>query len=71
LLGALIIVAIVAVVLYYAYKGMTGEDAAPSCRSTHTDCLQNCRRTRTEAPALQSCQEFCQREVDACERAGR
>jgi hypothetical protein len=67
-IGALIIAALVALVLYYAYKGLTGEDEAPSCRGAYTDCLQNCRRTRTEAAALQSCQGTCQRDFDACER---
>lgn len=71
LFGALVIVALAAVVLYYAYKGVTGEDEEPTCRSTHTDCLQNCRRTRTESADLQRCQDFCQREFDACESPGR
>ena len=71
LFGALIIVAIAAVVLYYAYKGVTGEDVPPSCRGAFTECQKNCRRTRTEAPALQSCQDFCQREANECERRGR
>jgi len=68
LFGALIILAIAALVLYYAYKGVTGEDKAPSCRGAYTDCLMNCRRTRTEAPDLQKCQEACQRDADECER---
>jgi len=71
LFGALVIVAIGVVALYYAYKGVTGEDETPSCRSAHTDCLQYCRRTRTEAPASQSCQEGCQRDADECERRNR
>jgi hypothetical protein len=71
LFGALIIVAIAALVLYYAYKGVTGEDEAPTCRGTYTTCLQTCRRTRTEAADIQRCQEACQRDFDACERAGR
>ena len=54
--------------IYYAYLGVTGEDATPSCRSVNTDCLKNCRRTRTEAPELQRCQETCQRDADECER---
>jgi hypothetical protein len=66
LFGALLIVAIAVVALYYAYKGVTGESETPSCRSAHTDCLQYCRRTRTEAPALLSCQEGCQRDFDSC-----
>ena len=71
LFGALVIVAVVAVVLYYAYKGVTGEDDAPSCHSAYADCVKTCRRTRTEAAALQSCQDFCKREADECERRGR
>ena len=68
LFGALVIVAIAVVALYYVYKGVTGENDEPSCRSAYTSCLQNCRRTRTEAADLQRCQEGCQRDVDACER---
>lgn len=67
LIGALIIVAI-AVVLYYAYKGFTGEEDVPTCRGAFTECQQNCRRTRTESAALQSCQDFCKREAEECER---
>ncbi|MGH2360649.1 MAG: hypothetical protein ACRDGM_08945 [bacterium] len=71
LFGALLIVAIAAVTLYYVYKGVTGEGEEPSCRSTYNACQQNCRRTRTEVVALQNCQDFCRREVDQCERRGR
>ncbi|MGH8662400.1 MAG: hypothetical protein ACREUB_11675 [Burkholderiales bacterium] len=58
----------IAVVLYYAYKGVTEEDNAPTCRGAYADCQKNCRRTRTDTSALQSCQDFCQREADECER---
>jgi hypothetical protein len=68
LFGALVILAMAVVILYYAYTAITGGDGIPSCRSAHTDCLQNCRRTRIEAAALQSCQDFCQREAEVCER---
>jgi hypothetical protein len=71
LIGALVIVALLALVLYYSYMGVTGTDDEPTCRGAYTDCLNNCRRTRTEAPALQSCQEFCRREADECERRGQ
>jgi hypothetical protein len=64
----LVIVAIAVVASYYVYKSVTGEDAERTCRGAHTDCLQNCRRTRIEAAALQNCQDFCQREADDCER---
>jgi hypothetical protein len=71
LFGALIIVAIAVVVLYYAYKGVTGEGEEPSCRGAYTSCLQNCRRTRTEAPELQRCQDACQSDFDACQHRGQ
>jgi hypothetical protein len=69
--GVLIILAIAVALGYYAYKGITGEDEAPSCRSALTACMQKCRRTTTEAPAAQACQESCQRDSDKCERTGK
>jgi hypothetical protein len=71
LLGVLVIVALATMALYYAYLGVTGDDAEPSCRSVNSDCLKNCRRTRTEAPDLQRCQEACQRDAHECERRGQ
>jgi hypothetical protein len=71
LFGTLVIVAITVLVLYYAYKGVTGEDEEPTCRGTHTSCLQTCRRTRTEAADVQRCQDACQRDFEACERRGQ
>ena len=69
--GVLIVLAIAVALGYYAYKGITGEDEAPSCRSASTACMQKCRRTTTETPAAQACQEGCRRDQDACERPGR
>jgi len=69
--GMLIVLAIVVAAGYYAYKAVSARDDAPTCRSSHTACLQKCRRTATEAPAAQACQEACRREADACERQGR
>lgn len=71
LFGMLIIVALAGLAMYYAYLGVTGEDSTPSCRSISTDCQKNCRRTRTEAPDLQRCQEACQRDADECESRTR
>jgi len=71
LFGMLIVLAIVVAAGYYAYQAVSGGDNAPSCKSSHTACLQKCRRTATEAPAAQACQEDCRREADACERKGR
>ena len=69
--GMLIVLAIAVAVGYYAYKGMSGGDDAPSCQRSHTACLQKCRRTATEAPAAQACQQDCRREADACEQKGK
>jgi len=68
--GMLIVLAVVVALGYYAYLAISGEDEA-SCRSAFTACMQKCRRTTTEAPAAQVCQEACQRDEVACERPGR
>jgi len=69
--GMLIVLAVVVALGYYAYKAISGEDEAPSCKSAFTACMQKCRRTTTEAPAAQACQEACQRDQAECERPGR
>ncbi len=69
--GMLIVLAVVVALGYYAYKAISGEDRAPSCKSAFTACMQKCRRTTTEAPAAQACQEACQGDQVACERPGR
>jgi hypothetical protein len=69
--GMLIVLAVVVALGYYAYKAISGEGEAPSCKSAFTACMQKCRRTTTEAPAAQACQESCQRDQAACERPGR
>ncbi len=69
--GVLIVLAVAVAAGYYAYKGITGGDDAPTCRSAFTACMQTCRRTATEAAAAQSCREACQRDVDECNRRSR
>ena len=71
LFGALLVVAIAVAAGYYAYKGVMGVDETPTCNSTFTACMQSCRRTSTEAPAAQACQEGCKRDAEACKRRGR
>ena len=68
LFGLLIVVAIAVLIGYYAYKGITGAGEPPSCRESFSDCMRICRRTTTEAPAAQACQEACQRDLAACGR---
>lgn len=69
--GALIVLAIAAVAGYYIYKAVMGGDEAPSCKSAFAACMQNCRRTTTEAPAAQACQQACSGDADTCERRGK
>jgi hypothetical protein len=66
--GMLTVLAVVVALGYYAYKAISGGDEGPSCKSAFTACMQKCRRTTTEAPAAQVCQEVCQRDQAACER---
>ena len=69
--GVLVVLAVAVAAGYYTYKGITGSNDAPTCRSAFTACMQKCRRTTTEAPAAQACQEACQGDQAACERRGR
>lgn len=69
--GLLIVLAIAILVGYYAYKGITGAGDAPSCKEAFNECMKICRRTTTEAPAAQACQEACLRDQAACERRGK
>jgi hypothetical protein len=70
--GFLIVIAIAVAVGYYAYKGIwQADEQQPSCASALNYCIKTCRRTTTEAPEAQRCQEACQREADACAASGR
>ncbi len=69
--GLLVVLAIAVAAGYYAYKAVSGEDEAPGCKGAFTACMQKCRRTTTEAPAAQACQEGCRRDQAGCERGGK
>ena len=66
--GVLIVLVIAVALGYYAYQALTGTGEAPSCKEAFNHCMKTCRRTTTEAPAAQACQEACQRDQAACER---
>lgn len=68
--GFVVIVAVAGTIAYYAYMGVWGGEEAPTCRAELSACLTDCRRTTTEAADAQRCQQACQRDADACERAG-
>ena len=63
---AVLFIALTAVAGYYVYKAVISQDGAPTCASAQSACIKKCRSTSSEAPALQACQEACQREADAC-----
>jgi hypothetical protein len=65
--GMLIVIAIAVAVAYYAYRGVSGADEPPSCGSGFNACMKSCRRTSTEAPAAQACQDACRRDQAACD----
>ena len=67
--GTLVILALAGAGGYYVYKAVMEPDsvAGPSCKSTLSSCMAKCRRTTTEAPAAQACQESCQGDAAACE----
>jgi len=64
----LIVILIAAAIGYYAYKGLTGAGEPESCNEAFNHCMKTCRRTATEAPAAQACQEACRGDQAACER---
>jgi hypothetical protein len=66
-LGTLIVIVITAVAAYYIYLGVTGEDAAPTCKKELEHCMQRCRKTTTDTNAAQACQAACRREAHLCE----
>jgi len=67
----LIVLAIAVAAGYYAYKGITGAGEPESCKEAFNECMKTCRRTTTEAPAAQACQEACMLDQAACVRRAK
>ena len=68
----LVVVAIVVGLGYYAYKEFVTQPAAPpSCKALLNSCITNCRKTTSEAPAMQACQDKCNADNAACEAKKR
>jgi hypothetical protein len=66
-LGTLIILALLVGGIYYAYtQFVAAPKEPPSCKAQLNACSASCRRTATEAPAMQACQESCQRDAAMC-----
>ena len=71
--GTLVILVMAGVAGYYIYKSAIEPEtvSVPSCKSQFNSCMANCRKTTTEAPQAQACQQACQRDVAACEARKR
>ncbi len=66
-IATLIFLALLVAGVYYAYTLFVAKPQAPlSCKAQLSGCSASCRRTATEAPAMQECQEACQRSAAAC-----
>ena len=69
LFGSLVVLAILIAGGYYLYKNvLMAPDAPPSCKAALNSCVANCRKTNTEAPEVQACQERCGRTAEECEQ---
>jgi hypothetical protein len=67
-LGTLIFIALLVTAGYYGYTEFlsTSPKAPLSCKAQLNACITNCRKTATEAPAMQECQQACERDAAAC-----
>jgi len=64
---ALIIVIIVGIAGYYAYKEtFSGGDEAPTCKQAFQSCSTKCRQTTTESGPYTACLKKCQSDLEAC-----
>jgi hypothetical protein len=68
-LGTFVVLIALAVVGYYVYQQYFGSaaDAPPSCKAQLNTCLVICRRTTSEAPDYQACEQRCNQQASACQ----
>ena len=65
--GSLVVLVVLAVAGYFAYKYFIAPDQpAPSCKVQLNRCIADCRKTSTEAPQVQACQESCKQKAASC-----
>lgn len=58
---------------WWVYKNVFEPDsiAPPSCGAQLDSCIAHCRKTTTEAPEAQACQEDCKSKAAACQEPKR
>jgi hypothetical protein len=67
--GTLVVLAILIAAGYYLYKNVLMAPEQPaSCKAALSDCTANCRKTNTEAPEVEACQQRCARTAEECEQ---
>jgi len=66
--GTGIVLVLFAVGGYYAYKYVMEPETltAPSCKALLNSCIANCRKTTTEAPQAEACQQNCNARAASC-----
>lgn len=65
------ILAVIGALGYYAWTAFMSDDTPPTCSAEQNSCLARCRKTATEAPAMQACQEECKSRFAACSSGKR
>ena len=66
--GTLVVLALFVAGGYYAYIYAMEPDSvsAPSCKAQLNSCTVKCRKTATEAPQYQACQQDCNARAASC-----
>jgi hypothetical protein len=68
ILGALFLIAIIAIGGYFGYQWYLGGEDAPTCKNDHVACMRMCRRLTTDSVESQKCQANCDGDLARCER---
>ena len=71
--GTLVVLVLFVAGGYYAYRYAMEPDtmSAPSCKAQLNACTINCRKTATEAPQYQACQQDCNARAASCDEPKR
>jgi hypothetical protein len=67
--GTLVVLILAAAGGYWVYKNVVEPETVspPSCKQQLSSCIAGCRKSSTEAPQVQACQEECERKAAGCD----